>query len=133
MWQFMKSYLVAFAVFLVVEGLWLVVVAKNFYQKEIGFLMSESPLILPTVIFSLIFVFGLVFFVINPAFAKDSWKYALFVGILFGLISYSTYDLTNLATLKGWPLKVTIVDLVWGSSMSAIVSTTSFFILKKIG
>ncbi len=133
MWEFMKSYLVAFIVFMVVEGMWLVVVAKNFYKKEIGFLMSESPKILPTVIFSLVFVVGLVFFVINPALLEDSWKYALVVGLLFGFISYSTYDLTNLATLEKWPLKVTIVDLVWGSSMSAIVSTISFFILKKIG
>lgn len=133
MWEFMKPYLVAFGVFLVVEGIWLVFVAKGFYQKEIGFIMSESPKIVPTVIFSLVFIVGLVFFVINPALAKDSWKYALLVGLLFGFISYSTYDLTNLATLEGWPLKVTIVDLIWGSSMSAIVSTSSFFIVKMLG
>ena len=130
MWEFMKVYLVAFLVFLLIEGIWLVLVAKDFYKKEIGFIMSESPKILPTIVFSVLFVLGLVFFVINPALAKDSWKYALLVGLLFGLISYSTYDLTALATLKGWPLKVTIVDLIWGSSMSAIVSTASFFIVK---
>ena len=83
-------------------------------------------------LFSLVFVFGLIFFVINPALAKDSWKYAVFAGLLFGFISYSVYDLTNLATLEGWPLKVTIVDLIWGSSMSALVSTVSFFIIKLL-
>ena len=132
MWEFMKVYLVAFLVFLLIEGIWLVLVAKDFYKKEIGFIMSESPKILPTIVFSVLFVLGLVFFVINPALAKDSWKYALLVGLLFGLISYSTYDLTALATLKDWPLKVTIVDLIWGSSMSAIVSTVSFFIVKML-
>ena len=133
MWQFLKPYVVAFGVFLVIEGAWLTLIAKNFYQKELGFLMSDSPKLIPTAIFALVFVAGLVFFVINPALAKDSWKYALLAGLFFGLVSYSTYDLTNLATLKGWPLIVSVVDLVWGSVMSASVSTISYFILKMLG
>lgn len=133
MWEFLKAYLVALGVFAVVEGTWLAVIAKDFYQKQIGYIMTSSPKIVPTVAFALIFIVGLVFFVINPALAKDSWKYALLVGLLFGLVSYSTYDLTNLATLEGWPSIVSIVDLIWGSTMSAIVSTISFFILKMIG
>ena len=133
MWQFLKPYAVAFGVFLVIEGAWLTLIAKDFYQKELGFLMSDSPKLIPTAIFALVFVAGLVFFVINPALAKDSWKYALLAGLFFGLVSYSTYDLTNLATLKGWPLIVSLVDLLWGSVMSASVSTISYFILKMIG
>lgn len=133
MWQFLKPYVVAFGVFLVIEGAWLTLIAKNFYQKELGFLMSDSPKLIPTAMFALVFIAGLVFFVINPALAKDSWKYALLAGLFFGLVSYSTYDLTNLATLKGWPLIVSAVDLVWGSVMSASVSTISYFILKIIG
>jgi uncharacterized membrane protein len=133
MWEFVKVYLIAFAVFLVIEGSWLAVVAKDFYKKEIGFILSKSPKVIPTVIFSLVFVFGLVFFAINPALVKNSWSYALLAGLLFGLVSYSTYDLTNHASLEGWPLKVTIVDLIWGSSMSAFVSTISFFIVKMLG
>lgn len=133
MWQFLKPYVVAFGVFLVIEGAWLTLIAKDFYKKELGFLMSESPKLIPTAIFALVFVVGLVFFVINPALAKDSWKYALLAGLFFGLVSYSTYDLTNLATLKGWPFIVSLVDLVWGSVMSASVSTISYFILKMIG
>ena len=132
MWEFLKVYLLTFIVFMVIEGIWLTLVAKDFYKKEIGFIMSKSPKILPTILFSLIFVFGLVFFVINPALAKDSWSYALFAGSILGLISYSTYDLTNHAALEGWPLKVTIVDLLWGLSMSAMVSTITFFILKML-
>lgn len=132
MWEFLKVYLLTFIVFMVIEGIWLTLVAKDFYKKEIGYIMSKSPKILPTILFSLIFVFGLVFFVINPALAKDSWSYALLAGSILGLISYSTYDLTNHAALEGWPLKVTIVDLLWGLSMSAMVSTITFFILKML-
>ena len=128
MWEFLKVYLLTFIVFMVIEGIWLTLVAKDFYKKEIGYIMSKSPKILPTILFSLIFVFGLVFFVINPALAKDSWSYALLAGSILGLISYSTYDLTNHAALEGWPLKVTIVDLLWGLSMSAMVSSITFFI-----
>lgn len=133
MWDFMKVYLIAFGVLLVIEGTWLAVIAKDFYQKEIGFIMSESPKIIPTVLFAVVFIAGLVFFVINPALAKDSWKYALLAGLFFGLVSYSTYDFTNLATLKDWPIKVSVVDLIWGSSMTSMVSTITFFIVKMLG
>lgn len=133
MWEFMKTYSVAFVVFLVIDLLWLGLIAKNLYQKELGFIMAESPNWIAAGIFYLIFIVGLVFFVINPALAKDSWKYALLVGLFFGFITYSTYDLTNLATLKDWPLKVTLIDLVWGSSLGASVSTITFFIVKMLG
>lgn len=133
MWEFMKTYSVAFVVFLVIDLLWLGLIAKNLYQTELGFIMAESPNWIAAGIFYLIFIVGLVFFVINPALAKDSWKYALLVGLFFGFITYSTYDLTNLATLKDWPLKVTLIDLVWGSSLGASVSTITFFIVKMLG
>ena len=133
MWEFMKTYSVAFVVFLVIDLLWLGLIAKNLYQKELGFIMAESPNWIAAGIFYLIFIVGLVFFVINPALAKDSWKYALLVGLFFGFITYSTYDLTNLATLKDWPLKVTLIDLVWGSSLGASVSTITYFIVKMLG
>lgn len=132
-WGFIKTYLIAFGVFLLIEGAWLVLIAKNFYQKEIGFLMSENPKIIPTVLFALIIVMGLLVFVINPALVKDSWKYALLAGMFLGVIAYATYDLTNLATLKGWPLKVAIVDLLWGATMGGSVSTISFFIIRMLG
>ena len=80
----------------------------------------------------MIFIGGVVFFVINPALEKNSWVYALLAGMLFGIITYSTYDLTNLATLKDWPIKITIIDLIWGTSLGGIVSTVTYFILKKL-
>ena len=130
MWEFIKTYIVAFVVFLVVDIVWLAVVAKDLYQKELGYIMKAKPNWIAAVIFYLVFIVGVVFFVINPAIEKNSWTYALFVGMFFGLITYSTYDLTNLATLENWPLKITIIDLIWGSSLGGMVSTISFFILK---
>ncbi len=132
MGNFVKVYLVAFIVFMVTEGIWLSLVAKNFYKKEIGYLMAKSPKLLPTIFFSFIFVFGLVFFAINPALVKDSWSYALYSGSILGLVSYGTYDLTNHAAVKDWPLKVTIVDLFWGVFMSGTVAGITFFIVSMI-
>lgn len=133
MWTFMKTYLVAFGVFLLIDLAWLGLIAKDLYKKELGFIMAESTNWPAAIIFYLIFLLGLVFFVINPALAKDSWKYALVVGLFFGFITYSTYDLTNLATLKDWPLKITIIDLIWGASLGSAVSTITYFIVKLLG
>ena len=84
------------------------------------------------IVFYLLFVVGLVLFVIAPAIEKNSWLHALLFGALFGLITYATYDLSNLATLKDWPLLVTIVDLAWGSFLAASVSSVTYFIARRI-
>lgn len=127
---FLKEYLVAIVVFLLIDAVWLIFIAKDFYNKEIGHILAENPNFIAAGVFYLIFIAGLVFFVINPALAKESFKYAIFAGLLFGVITYSTYDLTNLATVKDWPLKVTIIDIVWGGFLSSAVSTITYLILK---
>ncbi len=129
--EIIKTYAIAFVTFFLIDIVWLVVVARKLYQKELGYIMSEKPNWIVAALFYLIFIAGLIFFVINPALEKNSWTYALLVGMLFGLITYSTYDLTNLATLKDWPIKITIIDLIWGTSLGGLVSTITFFILKK--
>ena len=113
--------------------LWVGLVAKNFYAKNIGFLLKPEFNFLPGAIFYLLYIAGLVFFVIMPAVNKGSWIYALLIGALFGLIAYSTYDLTNQATLKDWPLIVTIVDLAWGAMAASFVSVVTYLIIIKIG
>lgn len=129
--EIIKTYAITFVTFFLIDIVWLVVVARKLYQKELGYIMSEKPNWIVAALFYLIFIAGLIFFVINPALEKNSWTYALLVGMLFGLITYSTYDLTNLATLKDWPIKITIIDLIWGTSLGGLVSTITFFILKK--
>ncbi len=130
--MFIKLYLIALPVFLLIDMIWLGLVAKNFYAKHLGYIMRPDVNWLAAIIFYLIFIVGLVWFVITPALDKGSWANALLFGALFGLITYATYDLTNLATLKDWPLIVTIVDLIWGTALSASVSVITYFIANKI-
>ncbi len=126
-----KAYIIAFITFFLIDIVWLVVVARKLYRQELGFLMSDKPNWIAAVIFYLIFILGIVFFVIHPALEKENWTYALFAGLLFGFITYATYDLTNLATIKNWPLKITIIDLIWGTSLGGLVSTITYFFLKR--
>lgn len=130
--NYIKLYFITLPVFFAVDMVWLGLVAKNFYARQIGFLMKTNVNWLAAIIFYLLFIAGLVFFVIAPAYEKSSVWQTITTAILFGLVTYATYDLTNLATIKNWPLLVTIVDLVWGAFLSASVSVISFFIAQKI-
>jgi uncharacterized membrane protein len=130
--MFIKLFLIALPVFFVIDMVWLVLIAKEFYQKQIGFLMRPDINWYAAIIFYLLFVAGLVVFVISPAIEKHSWLHALLFGAFFGLITYATYDLTNLATTKNWPLLVTIVDLVWGTVLAASISVITYLIAVKI-
>ncbi len=120
--MFLKLYCIALPIFFGLDMLWLGVAAKNFYTKQIGFLMTPKVNWAAAILFYLLFLAGLVVFVIAPAVEKDSWVRALLLGALFGLITYATYDLTNLATLKDWPLVLTVVDLTWGMVLAGSVS-----------
>ena len=131
--MFIKLYFIALPIFFAIDMVWLGLIAKNFYQKHIGFIMTTNVNWVAALIFYLLFIAGLVLFVITPALKENSWFRALLFGSLFGLITYATYDLTNLATLKNWPLIVTLVDLIWGMTLAATVSTVSFIVAKKFG
>ena len=130
--MFIKLFFIALPVFFAIDIVWLVFVAKKFYNRQIGFLMKPDINWYAAVIFYLLFIGGLVTFVILPAVEKNSLMHALFYGALFGLITYATYDLTNLATMKDWPLLVTVVDLVWGMVLSASVSVITWLIATSI-
>jgi uncharacterized membrane protein len=130
--MFGKLFLIALPVFFAIDMIWLVAVAKNFYKEQIGFLMKPDINWFAAIIFYLLFITGLIIFVITPAMVRQSWVHALLYGALFGLVTYATYDLTNLATVKDWPLLVTLVDLTWGSILAASVSVITYFIANKI-
>jgi uncharacterized membrane protein len=130
--MFIKLFIIALPVFFVIDMIWLVLVAKKFYQEQIGFLMRPDINWFAAIIFYFLFIAGLVLFVISPAVEKQSWVHALIFGALFGLITYATYDLTNLATLKDWPLLVTVVDLIWGSVLASSISIITYLIANKI-
>ena len=131
--MFIKLFAIALPVFFAIDMLWLGVVAKGFYRTQIGTLLKADVNWAAAIIFYLIFIAGLVVFVIAPAMEKGSWMHALLLGALFGFVCYATYDLTNLAVAKDWPLLITIVDLVWGVVLAASVSTVTFFIASKFG
>ncbi|MBF7097394.1 DUF2177 family protein [Alkalibacter mobilis] len=126
--QTLKMYVVTTIVFFAIDLLWLGLIAKNIYQKYLGYLMKQNVNWVAAVIFYLIFVGGIVFFVVNPAVEKKSFLYALTVGGFFGFIAYATYDLTNLATVKDWPVFITIVDLLWGTFLSGSTSAITYLI-----
>ncbi len=130
--MFIKTYLIALAVFFAIDMTWLGFIAKDFYRNQIGFLMKSNINWVAAIIFYLLFIVGLVLFVIMPAIERGSWVHAVLFGALFGIITYATYDLTNLATLKDWPLLVTLVDLVWGAVLASAVSVGTYFIITKI-
>jgi uncharacterized membrane protein len=121
-------YLLTLAIFFLIDMVWLGLVAKNFYRRQLGEMLSPKVNWAATVLFYLLFIAGLLLFVIMPALARSRPLQALWQGAFFGLIAYATYDLSNLATLKNWPLPVTAVDLAWGSILGGAVSFLSALI-----
>lgn len=117
---------------MVIDFTWLGVVARDFYRGELGKLMADSTNWAAAFAFYLLFVVGIVLFVVNPAIQKESLAWSIGIGFLFGLITYATYDLTNLATLSGWSVKVTVVDLLWGGVLSATVSLIGYLAGKSL-
>lgn len=130
--MFLKLYLIALPVFFAIDFFWLAFVARKFYQEQIGFLMKTNINWVAAIIFYLLFLIGLVLFVISPAVEKKSLMTAIIMGGLFGFFTYATYDLTNLATLKDWPLMVSIVDMIWGVVLATLVATVTYFVANKI-
>lgn len=128
----LKLFFIALPIFIAFDITWLGFLAKDFYRDQIGFLMKPNINWFASILFYFLFIIGLVLFVIQPAMEKQSWTHALMFGALFGLITYATFDLTNLALLKNWPVLVTIVDLIWGMFLSASVSLLTYFIAVKI-
>ena len=118
-------YVVTLVVFFVIDMVWLGVVAKSFYRKHLGAMLSPKVQWTAALLFYVLYIFGLLVFIIRPALERGTPVQALFFGGLFGLICYATYDLSNMATLKDWPLIVTVVDLVWGTVLGGSVSFLS--------
>ena len=116
------AYLVTFTIFVVIDLVWLGFVAKDFYRMSIGHLMGGGFNVSAAVAFYFIFIAGLVFFAVNPALEAGDWQRAAYLGAAFGFFAYATYDLTNLATLKDWPLSLALADLAWGTSLSGIAA-----------
>ena len=129
MLDFIIIFLIALTIFLVLDGIWLGFIAKNMYKKKIGHLMAEKPRWLVAAVFYLFFITGLSFFVIQEAVNLESIIFAMGGGAFFGALTYSTYDLTNLATLKKWPVSMAVIDIIWGSFLSAAVAVLTYLVI----
>lgn len=115
-------YLITFTVFIVIDLIWLGVIGQGIYQKYLGHLLKKDVNWIAAIIFYLLFILGLLVFVVGPAYLNEDILEAFLMGGLLGLIMYATYDLTNLATLKDWPLPITIIDLIWGTFLGSLTS-----------
>ena len=129
---YLKLYFSTLAVFFAIDMFWLGLVARTFYRKHLGFLMAPNPNWLAAIIFYLLFIVGILVFVVLPGLESGSLRDTLLRAALFGLITYATYDLTNLATLKDWPIIITVVDMIWGTVLSVMVSYASFVIGRRL-
>ncbi|MCG6949244.1 MAG: DUF2177 family protein [Acidobacteria bacterium] len=129
---FLKLYSVAVVVFLVIDLVWLGVVARSFYQEQMGHLLRPTVNWAAALAFYLVFVLGIVVLCVLPAVERQSLTHAIILGGLLGLVTYAAYDLTNLATLDGFPLKVVLVDLAWGTVLCASVSAITFLTSKYL-
>jgi uncharacterized membrane protein len=133
----MRKALIAFAVlavtFLVIDAIWLGVIAVDFYKATIGHLLAPEPDFVAAAFFYVIYLGGVVHFVVLPAAAEGGIMKAARQGALFGLVAYATYDLTNMATMRDWPLSVTLADLAWGAFITAVSSTVSTVAARRFG
>lgn len=133
--EFVKQYLVVGGIFVAIDVVWLTVIAGKFYKRQLGSLLRSKARLGPAVAFYALYIFGIIVLVLRPALQMttrsvepDALGYAVTHAALLGLVMYATYDLTNLATLKHWPVKITIVDMLWGTFVTTAVTLIAFLL-----
>lgn len=126
------AYVSTAIVFCVIDFVWLGVIMKDFYKSRLGSMMLEQPNMLAAGVFYALYVVGIVVFGIKPALDADDWKKCAMLSALFGFLAYATYDLSNLATLKGWSLQLSIIDMVWGAVVTSVAGSAGYFATRAI-
>lgn len=119
-------------VFFGLDFLWLTVLGIGFYRAEIGTLLLDQPNLVPAGLFYLFYIAGLVGFAVLPAANAGSWVWALVAGVALGVLAYGTYDMTNLSTLKGWTLQISLIDLAWGAFLSGSAALAGYFAVSLV-
>ena len=130
--KLIATYIATLLVFVVVDMVWLGLIAKDFYRSSIGHLMGEGFNIPAAVAFYLIYTAGILMFAVNPAVASGDVMKAAMLGAAFGFFAYATYDLTNMATLKNWPLAITLADIAWGSVLTGLAATAGYTVATRL-
>ncbi|MGB0573317.1 MAG: DUF2177 family protein [Alphaproteobacteria bacterium] len=130
--KYLATYAATLVLFLFIDGIWLGLVARNFYVQQLGSMLRPTPNFGVAGLFYALYVVGVLVFVIFPALNQGTWVTAAAYGALFGLIAYATYDVTNMATLDGWPVVMSVVDMIWGATLTATVATGGYFAARMI-
>ena len=130
--KYIGIYIVAFLTMVLIDMVWLRIIAVSWYQEGMGSLLAESPNLIAATAFYVIFPIGLMIFAILPAQGQDGILKVLGMGALFGFFAYATYDLTNLAVIKNWPLGLTILDMAWGSLVSGVTAAAGKFAMDYL-
>jgi len=132
MGSYIKVYILAFIIFMAIDLVWLGIIAKDFYRDQLSSFLKEKYNMNAALLFYIVYIAGLVFFVISRASTIDSWQYALFAGMLYGFVTYSTYGITNYSTIKDWPSFLTMIDIGWGTFLCGITSYLTHIISTNI-
>ncbi len=127
----LQLFAVALPAALVLDFAWIAIFAQQFYQQEIGYLLATDVNWTAALLFYVFYIIALIVFVLVPAFTANSMRKAFVLGASLGFTAYMTYDLTSLATTRDWTLAVTIVDIAWGTVMSAAVAAFTYWVGKK--
>lgn len=127
------AYLAALAFFAVIDTLWLGIVARGFYRAELGDLLAPQIRLVPAILFYIVYAVGIIVFAVAPAIRAENLLTALVMGALFGFFAYATYDLTNLATLRDWPLRMSVVDIAWGTALTAMGAVVGSVAARLVG
>ncbi len=128
MLKYLTAYIAFFLSLIVIDLIWLLGIAKNLYRDEMGSLMASEPKLIAGLVFYLLYALGASIFVIIPALSKQSWIYAVQYGALFGLFCYMTYDLTNLAVIRDFPMRLAFIDIAWGSFVTAVSASIAYWV-----
>jgi uncharacterized membrane protein len=132
LWFYLKLYLLTVPIFFLLDIIWLGYIAKGFYRRHLGFILSPEVNWSAAIVFYLIYIAGILIFAVAPAMERVSLTRALVYGGLYGFFTYATYDLTNMALIKGWPMRIVVVDILWGIILCSAVAMASFGVATYI-
>ena len=130
--KYLAAYAACAATILALDALWIGVIAKNLYKSGIGHLMAASPKFGVAAVFYALYVVGIIVLAIVPALAAGNWIRATVLGAVLGFMAYMAYDLTNLATLRDWPVGLSLIDLMWGTFLTATSATAGYFAAQAV-
>ena len=129
--QTLLVYGITTLIFFAIDMLWIGLIARSFYREKLGFILSTEVNWPAAIVFYLLYIGGILYFAVLPALREHHWQTAVMQGAVLGLLCYATYDLTNMATIKNWPLVVVIVDMLWGVVLTGSVALVSYLIAAK--